>query len=152
MYNYDDIEKLAKLKKDGSITEQEFNEQKTVILEHKLNASTAHKKSGVIYLLLAWFTGIFGFHNFYAGYEKKAIVQLVLTMFSWILFFIPLLIVAVWSFAEMLTINKDANGNHFTSNTKTILILRIIAVAFVLTSYFGAISISTYLYYPTMPM
>ncbi len=40
------------------------------------------RKSRVVFVLLAVFLGAFGGHNFYAGYVKKAVIQLCITLFS----------------------------------------------------------------------
>ena len=67
------------------------------------------QKSKIAVVLLAWFLGGFGAHNFYLGFTKKAIIQLILTItvigapFSYL-----------WAFVEMILIlvgNKpDAKG------------------------------------------
>ena len=67
-------------------------------------------KSGVWYVVLAWFLGVFGVHSFYAGHFFTGLVQLMLTITSWLFLFIPLLITMVWAFLDMLFVNKDAQG------------------------------------------
>ena len=37
-------------------------------------------KSRLVYIILAIFLGGFGVHNFYAGYTKNAVIQLLLTL------------------------------------------------------------------------
>ena len=85
-------------------------------------------KNGIIYVLLAFFACVIGLHNFYAGYYKKGIVQLVLTLISPFMLFIPLLIVAVWGMGEMLFVGKSANGVPFSGNIWVIWILRIMGI------------------------
>lgn len=87
-------------------------------------------KSAVIYVLLAYFTCVIGLHNFYAGYYKKGIVQLVLTIVSPFFMFVPLLIVSLWGLGEMLFVNKSANGVTFRGNLVVIWGLRLIGIAF----------------------
>lgn len=70
-------------------------------------------KSKIVAGLLGIFLGGLGIHNFYLGYNSKAIVQLLLTVLSCLLL---LPITAIWGFIEgilILTgeINKDAKGN-----------------------------------------
>ena len=89
-------------------------------------------KSGIIYVLLAFFTCVIGLHNFYAGYYKRGIIQLVLTILSPFMLFIPLLIVALWGMGEMLFVNKAANGKAFRGNLAVIWALRIAGIAFLI--------------------
>ena len=64
-------------------------------------------KSRTAYVLLAFFLGVYGIHNFYAGYTQKAVIQLLLTVCScWTLS----LIVFIWNIVEMCTVETDANG------------------------------------------
>lgn len=58
-------------------------------------------KSWVAAILLAFFLGSLGVHNFYLGYTKQGVIQLVLTILGWatsVIFigFIFLAIVWVW--------------------------------------------------------
>lgn len=92
-----------------------------------LNCGVAHRKvappnakSKIAAGLLAIFLGAYGVHNFYLGYTKKAVTQLVLTLVG-----IPLccvvvgafmiLGVSIWGLVEGImifagNINTDANG------------------------------------------
>lgn len=69
------------------------------------------KHSRLIYILLALFLG-FGIHNFYAGYTKKGIIQLLLFFPGMVLVF-PLLILGVWILIDICTVTKDAQGQPF---------------------------------------
>lgn len=68
----------------------------------------AGDKQRIVYILLAIFLGSFGVHNFYAGYTKKAIIQLVITVatcgfgsiISWI-----------WAIVDICTVTVDSAGN-----------------------------------------
>ena len=71
-------------------------------------------KSRVAAGVLGIFLGMFGVHNFYLGYNGKAIAQLLITLLSCGLFF---WVSAIWGLIEgilILTndINKDADGNN----------------------------------------
>ena len=66
--------------------------------------------------LLAIFVGALGVHNFYLGYNGKALAQLLLTLVGWILCGLGPIVAAIWSFVEGImilagSIDKDANGN-----------------------------------------
>ena len=85
-------------------------------------------KNGAVYVLLAFFACTIGLHNFYAGYIKKGIIQLLLTIVSPLFMFLPLLAVSVWGLLEMLLVNKSANGKVFVGNKALILILKIVCL------------------------
>lgn len=69
-------------------------------------------KSKLIAGLLGIFVGVFGVHNYYLGYNKKATTQLLITVLSFgILSFVS----AIWGLIEGIqilsgTINTDADG------------------------------------------
>ena len=70
--------------------------------------------------LLAIFLGSYGIHNFYLGYTKKAVTQLVITLVGYLLCcvvigIIPVVGVAIWALVEGImiltgSINVDGNG------------------------------------------
>lgn len=136
MDDFDNLEKLAKLRDKDIINEEEYQSLKKGIINRHAGIS-AESKSGVAYVLLGWFLGIFGAHNFYAGYMKRATAQILLTLISGFLLFIPLIIVQVWSLADICFINKDADGNSFYGDRNLIRILRVAAVAFFVFIYFS---------------
>ena len=66
-----------------------------------------------VYVVLGIFLGVFGIHNFYAGYIRKAVIQLFITVcFGWLL--LPLFAVAFWAGWEAVTVRKDAQGVYFS--------------------------------------
>jgi len=67
-------------------------------------------KTRVIFVLLGIFLGALGVHNFYAGYTKKAAIQLFLTLFSC---FYGAVISWPWAIIEICMVNKDAEGRQF---------------------------------------
>lgn len=81
MTNIDELEKLGQLYQKKLITKDEFEKQKAALLAVE-NPSENGAKSQGIYILLALFLGGFGVHNFYAGYYKRAVAQLILTIFG----------------------------------------------------------------------
>ena len=69
-------------------------------------------KSRVVYILLAFFLGSFGIHNFYAGYVGRGVIQLVITLLlAWLV--VPAIVLFVWIVIEMITVTRDVNGVPF---------------------------------------
>jgi hypothetical protein len=69
-------------------------------------------KSRVAFILLGVFLGLFGIHNFYAGYTGKALTQLLLNLFLFWTVIVPLGI-SIWVLVEVITISHDAQGRPF---------------------------------------
>jgi hypothetical protein len=69
-------------------------------------------KSRVAFILLGVFLGLFGIHNFYAGYIGKALAQLLLNLFLFWTVIVPLGI-SIWVLVEVITISHDAQGRPF---------------------------------------
>jgi len=70
----------------------------------------AQPKTRVIFVLLGIFLGGLGIHNFYAGYIKKATIQLCITVLTC---FYGAAISWPWAIIEICTVNKDADGTEF---------------------------------------
>jgi TM2 domain-containing membrane protein YozV len=69
--------------------------------------------SRVVYILLAWFFGLLGVHNFVAGRTGAAVAQLLITIFLfWAI--VPLFIVGIWVICEMITVTKSGDGTPFS--------------------------------------
>ena len=67
------------------------------------------QKSRSTYIILGLFFGLLGVHNFYAGYNGRAIAQLLITVLAgW--FIVPLMIVEIWVAVELFTVKTDARG------------------------------------------
>jgi TM2 domain-containing membrane protein YozV len=64
-------------------------------------------KSRVAFVLLAVFLGSFGAHNFYAGYTRKAVIQLLITICTC---FWASLLTWIWAIVEACTVNTDDDG------------------------------------------
>lgn len=78
-----------------------------------LGASVANQKSRLTYILLGFFLGALGIHNFYAGYTGRAVAQLLLTLFTgWLLF--PLIAIGIWVLIEICITKQDAHGLSFS--------------------------------------
>jgi len=67
-------------------------------------------KTRVIFVLLGIFLGALGVHNFYAGYTKKAAIQLCVTLLSC---FYGAVISWPWAIIEICIVSKDAEGTQF---------------------------------------
>lgn len=78
------------------------------------------------YVLLAIFTGIFGIHNFYAGYKTRAISQLLISLLS---LGCLALFVWIWAIIEACIVKQDAAGVPFLSGgTKSRLTYIVLAL------------------------
>lgn len=61
------------------------------------------------YVVLAFFLGMFGVHNFVAGRSGVGAAQLLITLLTgWLIF--PLAIVGIWVLVEMFAVSTDGNG------------------------------------------
>ncbi len=72
---------------------------------------TQTSKSRQVYVLLGVFLGIFGVHNFYAGYIQRAVSQLCLTVLTC---FYGAVVSWVWAIVEICIVSKDYDGVEFT--------------------------------------
>jgi TM2 domain-containing membrane protein YozV len=69
------------------------------------------RRSRLTYILLGVFLGAFGGHNFYAGYIKRAIAQLLITVLTC---FWGALISWIWAIVEICIVTQDDDGVAFT--------------------------------------
>ncbi len=72
--------------------------------------SANRPKTRVVFVLLGIFLGIFGVHNFYAGYVRKGVAQLCTTLFTC---FYGAIVSWIWAIAEVCIVSKDADGVQF---------------------------------------
>jgi TM2 domain-containing membrane protein YozV len=75
-------------------------------------AADADRKNRTTFIVLGVLLGFLGAHNFYAGFKRKAIAQLCITLFS-LGFAIPM--IWVWAVIDVCTVNRDGHGRHFRS-------------------------------------
>ena len=76
----------------------------------------ARPKTRVIFVLLGIFLGIFGVHNFYAGYTKKGAMQLCATVLIGVYAEIAAWLwvgIWLWAIVEICMISRDADGTQF---------------------------------------
>src|SRR5262245_58849783 len=70
-------------------------------------------KSRGVFIILGVLLGCLGIHNFYAGYNGKGAVQLIITLtLGWLI--IGLVITALWALVEVCTVTMDAKGNRLS--------------------------------------
>jgi TM2 domain-containing membrane protein YozV len=72
----------------------------------------ANAKNRTTFIVLGVLLGFSGAHNFYAGYKKKAIAQLCITLFS-AGFAAPM--TWIWAAIDVCTIDRDSEGRLFSS-------------------------------------
>ena len=70
----------------------------------------AYQQSRLGYILLGFWLGEIGLHNFYAGYIGRGIAQLLITVLSFgFLFWISW----IWALVEIVVVSKNAKGIPF---------------------------------------
>jgi TM2 domain-containing membrane protein YozV len=67
--------------------------------------------SRTTFVVLGIFLGMFGAHNFYAGYTGKAVGQLCLTILSCGYLFV---VAWIWAIVEICIVDRDKAGIHFS--------------------------------------
>jgi len=67
-------------------------------------------KSRLVFIILGIFLGVFGVHNFYAGYYKRGVAQLCLTVLT---VFYASAITWIWALVEVCTVDRDRNNIRF---------------------------------------
>lgn len=102
------------------------NEKKGININLSTGIPEGHK-SKLAAILLAFFLGGLGVHNFYLGNTNKAIAQLLLTAIGWIIIISPIIfgwiiiigpiISGIWAFVEFImlltgSISSDASGQE----------------------------------------
>ncbi len=76
----------------------------------QINPGYIPRKSRVVFVLLAVFMGVFGAHNFYAGYNKRGVIQLCITVLTC---FFGSIITGIWAIVEACIIDHDNDGITF---------------------------------------
>ncbi len=86
MTNADELQKLFELKNKGVITEEEFEQQKSIILSSSLKSvqpiSEETRSKKVIAGVAAITLGSFGIHKFILGYTKVGVIMLAATVLT----------------------------------------------------------------------
>ncbi len=73
-------------------------------------AAGPRKKSRLTFILLGVFLGEFGIHNFYAGYVKRGMFQLALTVLT---LFYGSVVTWIWAIVEICTVDRDSHNETF---------------------------------------
>ncbi len=81
-------------------------------MEDVPSQASAEPRNRLVYVLLAFCLGNLGLHNFYAGYRRRALIQLIVSVAGCLLIFPPLLI-AAWVAVEIVKVHRDACGVPF---------------------------------------
>ena len=69
-------------------------------------------RSKVAYCILALVLGIFGIHDFYAGYKADGVWKILITvLLGWLI--IPLIVVYIWVLYDICTTYEDKEGKLF---------------------------------------
>ena len=134
-----DADKLKELRDAKTISEEEYLEQKKRLAVKAIQqVDRNNAKNGIIYIVLAFFLGLIGVHNFYAGYWGRALSQLCLTIIAPWFLFVPLIGVNLWVLIEILFVNHGARGILFNGNRKIIWGLRIATILILVIGFSGA--------------
>ena len=80
-------------------------------------------KSRVAYVLLAFFFGWAGIHNFYAGRTGSAVAQLLMSLLSCGLL-VPA--VGIWVIVEMLAVSRDGRGVPMSGNGVVLAVILLV--------------------------
>ena len=93
MVDFDNLDELKALRARGAVDDRQYELLRRRLARRIISdrREAAFSKSGAVYIVLAFFTGAIGLHNFYAGYYKRGWTQAILTIVSPLFAFLPLL-------------------------------------------------------------
>lgn len=130
--DFENLEELKALKARGVLSEEQFEQYKNLAARRILRdrKEEVRSKNAFIYMILAYFGGTLGLHNFYIGHYKRGFIQLFLSLISFYMLYIPLLFVAFWVLAEFLFVNHSANGMPLKGNKAAIWLWRLVGLVF----------------------
>ena len=114
---------LENLKNQGMLTEEEFQAQKDAVQSN--NADSYEPKSQTVYVVLAFFFGLLGVHNFYIGRWKRGLAQLFLTLFT---LFIGSIITYLWVIINIFAMKTDGQGRLMKPSTVAKIICGILTI------------------------
>jgi len=100
---------IAALPPPPSPTQLSFGGYNMPVPVHNFNVPVYQEppKNRVAYILLGFFLGSFGAHNFYAGYTSRGIAQLCITVCT---LFFGGIVSWVWAIYEVCTVERDSRG------------------------------------------
>ena len=81
MVDFDNLDELKALRARGAVDDRQYELLRRRLARRIISdrREAAFSKSGAVYIVLAFFTGAIGLHNFYAGYYKRGWTQAILT-------------------------------------------------------------------------
>ena len=133
-----DVEKLKEAAHKLHMSEEEFIAEKKRLAAKVLHLDDKKTpRNGIIYILLAFFFGAIGLHNFYAGYWGRGLSQLCLSLIAPWFLYIPLLFVSIWVLLELLFVNKDSHGKLMQGNRRIINILRVATIVILTLAFYN---------------
>ena len=132
------LQQLKDMKDKNLISEDVYLSEKKRIATKILRKDTPPSKNAIAYVILAFWLGSIGIHNFYAGYWKRGLLQLFLTLSAPYAMFIPLLFTSVWALIELLFVNRAADGTTMSGNRKIVFSLRLLTIVSLL--WFASVS------------
>jgi len=133
-----DVEKLKEAAHKLHMSEEEFIAEKKRLAAKILHLDDKETpRNGIIYILLAFFFGAIGLHNFYAGYWGRGLSQLCLSLIAPWFLYIPLLFVSIWVLLELLFVNKDSHGKAMKGNRRIINLLRIATIVILILAFYN---------------
>lgn len=106
------LNQLGKLLDKGFLTQAEFDVPKKALWLPDPDVLRIERRRQIEYVLLGFFLGRFGVHNFYADYIKKGVIQ-VLMFSSGCFLIIPTIMVGVWVLIDVCIVDRDVNGVLF---------------------------------------
>lgn len=82
MVDFDNLDELKALRARGAVDDRQYELLRRRLARRIISdrREAAFSKSGAVYIVLAFFTGAIGLHNFYAGYYKRGWTQAILTI------------------------------------------------------------------------
>ena len=133
-----DVEKLKEAAHKLHMSEEEFIAEKKRLAAKILHLDDKKTpRNGIVYILLAFFFGAIGLHNFYAGYWGRGLSQLCLSLIAPWFLYIPLLFVSIWVLLELLFVNKDPHGKAMKGNRRIINLLRIATIVILTLAFYN---------------
>ena len=138
MANYENLDDLKALLARGIITERQYENCRRLLARKIIRESSrsSGEKSGVIYIVLAFFLGNIGLHNFYAGRYKCGLAQMALTLASFFFCFLTGVVSTLWVLGELLFVNHSANGKPLLGSRGVIWLMRFIALGILASALF----------------
>lgn len=115
---FEEIKALKELLDMGAITQEDFDEKKTELLNQSISTQqlissprpqhsqvdttprTSYEKSKIAAGLLAIFVGTLGIHKFYLGYTTQGIVMLLVSLFGSVLLGLGAVVMGVIALVE----------------------------------------------------